>query len=75
MAKKESFENVLRQLEEAVTRLESGELSLEESLACFEGGVKSAAACQKLLKDVECRVERLLKDQDGTLREEILTED
>ncbi|ALC17157.1 exodeoxyribonuclease VII small subunit [Desulfuromonas soudanensis] len=72
MAKKESFEIVLRDLEDAVARLESGELSLEESLTCFERGVKSAASCQKLLKGVEFRVEQLLKDQDGRLHEEPL---
>lgn len=68
MAKeKESFEAALRQLEEAVSALESGELPLEESLACFERGVKCAARCSKLLQVVEARVELLLKDREGAL--------
>ncbi|HEY7746896.1 MAG TPA: exodeoxyribonuclease VII small subunit [Desulfuromonadales bacterium] len=64
---KESFETSLHALEEVVERLESGDLTLEESLECFEQGVKSAARCRKLLKDVELKVELLLKDRDGGL--------
>ncbi|WP_225072995.1 exodeoxyribonuclease VII small subunit [Desulfuromonas sp. CSMB_57] len=61
-----SFETALRALEEIVERLESGDLSLEDSLNCFEQGVKHAARCQELLKAVELQVETLLKQQDGT---------
>jgi exodeoxyribonuclease VII small subunit len=64
---KETFEAALRQLEEAVAALEGGDLPLEESLACFERGVKSAARCRKLLQAVETRVELLLKDREGAL--------
>jgi exodeoxyribonuclease VII small subunit len=64
---KESFEASLRALEEVVERLESGDLTLEESLACFELGVQSAARCRKLLQDVELKVELLLRDRDGGL--------
>ena len=64
---KNSFEAALRALEEAVTRLESGELSLEESLVCFEQGVKSVARCREILQSVENRVDLLLKDQEGNL--------
>jgi len=67
---KESFEASLHRLEEVVERLESGELSLEESLECFEQGVKSAAHCRKLLQEVELKVELLLKDRDDTLNVE-----
>jgi exodeoxyribonuclease VII small subunit len=48
---KESFEASLHALEEVVERLESGDLSLEESLACFELGVKmppAAASCFRM---------------------------
>ncbi len=61
-----SFEAVLRALEEIVERLESGDLSLEESLSCFTLGVQHATRCQELLKAVELQVETLLKQQDGT---------
>lgn len=64
---KESFETSLHALEAVVERLESGDLTLEESLECFEQGVKSAARCRKLLRDVELKVELLLRDRDGDL--------
>lgn len=67
MAKDESFEAALAALESAVTRLESGELPLEESLQCFEQGVQSSLRCQQLLKRVETRVELLLQDQEVNL--------
>lgn len=67
MAEKESFEAALRALEEAVDQLEGGDLPLEESLACFERGVKNAMLCRQLLQAVETRVDRLLKDRDGAL--------
>ncbi len=62
-----AFEQALKDLETAVERLESGELSLEESLACFEDGVRNAQLCRKALKGVEARVELLLKNDDGAL--------
>lgn len=71
----ESFEASLQSLEEAVARLESGELPLEESLQCFERGVKSACLCRKALKAVETKVELLLKDADGELTVENFEQD
>ncbi len=59
------FEKALKQLEDAVTKLESGELSLEESLRCFEDGVRSARQCRKALDSMQTRVEQLLKKNDG----------
>ena len=72
MAKAETFEQALKTLEEAVARLEKGQLPLDEALACFESGVKSAGRCRELLRAVETRVEVLLRDADGTLRVEPL---
>jgi len=68
MMEKESFEAVLKALEEAVNRLECGELSLEEALECFEQGVRCAALCRESLKAVETRVELLIKGQNGNLK-------
>lgn len=75
MAKQPTFEQSLKVLEEAVARLEKGQLPLDEALACFEHGVKSAGRCRELLRDVEARVELLLKDSAGTLRVEPLDVD
>ncbi|AJF06216.1 exodeoxyribonuclease VII small subunit [Geoalkalibacter subterraneus] len=61
------FEKALKQLEDAVTKLESGELSLEESLRCFEDGVRSARQCRTALDSMQTRVEQLLKKSDGKI--------
>jgi exodeoxyribonuclease VII small subunit len=74
MVKKKGFETSLKALEDAVTRLENGDLELEESLKTFEQGVKSAADCRKALEKVELQVETLLKQQDGGLKRETFDE-
>jgi exodeoxyribonuclease VII small subunit len=56
-----SFETALEQLQATVKRLESGELSLEESLKQFEEGVRLTRACQEQLGAAEKRVELLMK--------------
>ncbi len=69
MAKKvrgnKKFEEALKELEKAVERLESGELSLEESLAAFESGVSLVKYCSQKLTDVEKKIEVLVKDKEG----------
>ena len=55
-----SFEAAFAELEETVQRLETGELTLEESLALFEQGQALAAHCQKQLDTAELRVQQLL---------------
>lgn len=57
-----SFEDALKQLEEIVTKLESGDLNLEASLDLFEQGQKLATLCQKQLSDATLRVEQLSAD-------------
>lgn len=61
MSDEPTFEQALKQLEEAVQRLEKGALPLDESLLCFEEGVKSASLCRKLLQQVEQQVDILVK--------------
>jgi exodeoxyribonuclease VII small subunit len=72
----EKFETSLKKLEDAVTRLESGELSLDDSLKVFEEGVKHAAICSRKLNEAETRVELLLKQRDGSfIREEFVNDE
>ena len=70
MATKKSFEAALQKLEESVTQLESGELSLDRALKVFSAGVKQAEICRKSLHEVELQVEQLLKQDDGSLQKE-----
>ena len=61
------FEKSLDELETLVRDLEQGELSLEQSLAAFERGVKLTRQCQSALKSAEQRVEQLVQTSDGSL--------
>lgn len=51
-----AFEAALAELESLVERMETGELSLEESLKSFEQGVALTRTCQKALTDAEQKV-------------------
>jgi exodeoxyribonuclease VII small subunit len=59
------FEVALEELESVVEQLESGELSLEDSLTAFEKGVGLIKYCNQKLNEVESKVEFLLKDKEG----------
>ncbi|MYA18539.1 MAG: exodeoxyribonuclease VII small subunit, partial [Gammaproteobacteria bacterium] len=49
------FEAALAELEELVGKMEAGSLSLEESLAAFERGIKLTRECQSALRSAEMR--------------------
>ena len=59
------FDAILARLREVVQRLESGELSLEQSLAVYEEGVQLARKGQALLQNAEQRVEILVSASGG----------
>jgi len=65
---KKKFEEVVEELERMVEQLESGELSLEASLAAFENGVRLVKLCNQKLTEVERKIELLVKDKDGKLQ-------
>lgn len=58
----ERYEDLVRELGQVVERLESGGLSLEESIAAFEQGVRLSRAGAARLDEAERRVEQLLED-------------
>jgi exodeoxyribonuclease VII small subunit len=60
-----SFEEALKKLEEIVQRLERGELSLEESLTCYEEGIRLSRLCHGKLEEAERKIEVLVKDARG----------
>jgi exodeoxyribonuclease VII small subunit len=69
------FEDAMTRLEEIVEELESGELSLEESLSAFEEGIKLSKICAKMLNEAERKVEILMKGEDGKLIAKPFSED
>jgi exodeoxyribonuclease VII small subunit len=59
------FDEILGRLREVVQKLESGDLSLEQSLAVYEEGVTLARRGQQLLATAEKRVEILVSTTTG----------
>ena len=58
----ENFETSLMNLEKIVTELESGNLSLEDSLERYKQGIDLIKNCNKLIEDAEKEVAKLTKD-------------
>ena len=62
------FEEELAELSAIVAKIDSGELSLEESIACFERGVAMVKSLTRTLDEAEKRIEVLIKNSRGELR-------
>jgi len=67
-----NFETDLERLEEIVTSLEAGGLSLDDSLKRFEEGIGLARRCESALAKAEKRIEVLTRDANGELKTEPL---
>lgn len=63
-----NFEKALTELEQIVNKLEKGGLSLNESLALFEKGIKLARFLRAELDKAERKVEILIKNEKGELK-------
>ena len=69
------FEKALEELEELVTAMEEGDLSLEDSLKAFEKGIKLTRDCQSALKAAEQKVQILINESGETEDFDIDTDD
>ena len=65
MPEKLSFEETIQKIEAAAAALESGKLSLDESLKVYEESVGLIRSAEKYLESARQRVRILEKDQDG----------
>ena len=59
------FEGALKELEAIVSRLEQGEVDLEDSIALYERGQMLKAHCEKKLKSAEGRLEKIVMGAAG----------
>jgi exodeoxyribonuclease VII small subunit len=60
-----SFEEAFKELEDTVHRLEGGGLTLDESIALFERGMKLAKHCGQKLDDAELKMSQLVPSEEG----------
>ena len=61
------FEEALLRLENEVKRLESGNMSLDESISAFEEAIKLVKVCNEKLESAERRVRILTETEDGSI--------
>jgi exodeoxyribonuclease VII small subunit len=62
-----TFEVALKDLEEIVEKMESGQVPLEEAVALYERGIKLKALCKDKLDKARLRIEKVTADHDGQL--------
>ena len=68
MAKK-TFEQAIKQLEQVVQDLESGDMPLEKAIKTFEEGIQLSKFCSEKLDETEKRITILMQGSDGELAE------
>ena len=68
MAKK-TFEQSMKQLEQIVQELESGDLPLEQALKKFEEGMELSRFCSQKLDETERRITQLMQNSSGRIVE------
>ena len=68
---KPTFEEMYQQLEERVSLLEQGGLSLDDSLGAYEEAVSLAKSCQQMLDGAELRITRLRETVAASEDEEV----
>lgn len=62
-----SFEAAFARLEEILEKLNTGTVSLDESITLYEEADKLLATCSKRLNDAERKIEILVKNRNGEL--------
>jgi exodeoxyribonuclease VII small subunit len=74
MEKEQSFEEALNNLQEIVNSLETGQLSLDESLKKFEEGIRLSRFCNKKLTETQQKVQKLVEKDENVSTEPFVRE-
>ncbi|MGE5631932.1 MAG: exodeoxyribonuclease VII small subunit [Caulobacteraceae bacterium] len=69
MAENFSFEQALKRLEEIVETLESGNISLAESIKIYQEGINLSRLCSGLLEEAEGKVMTIMNKEEGSMEE------
>lgn len=67
---KKTFEESLNELEKIASDLERGDLNLEDAIKKFETGMKLSKECSEKLETAEKRINILVQNENGELKEE-----
>ena len=72
MTKELNFEKTMKELEDVVQKLETGDLNLDDSIKEFEKGMKLSKSASKYLEDAEKKITVLVNDVQDNITEEDL---
>ena len=75
MSKIVKFEEAIAKLEEAVRLLESGSLTLDESIEKYEDALKYVKICNEMLQNAEQKVKILTESADGSISDRPFVQD
>jgi len=70
MKENKNFEKMIEDLEQIAKDLESGNLTLDDSVKKFEEGMEISKECSKILENAEKKISILIKNTNGDLIEE-----
>ena len=70
MSEKKTFEESLAELEKIASKLEGGDLGLDEAIKEFEKGIKISKECSEKLDQAEKKINILVQGENGELEEE-----
>ena len=73
--KEKSFEEMMQELEVIAKELESGTLTLDESVQKFEEGMELSKKCSSILENAEKKITMLVKDSNGNIEEQNFDEE
>ncbi|MEQ8699292.1 MAG: exodeoxyribonuclease VII small subunit [Bauldia litoralis] len=65
-----SFEDALKELEDIVRNLESGQAKLDDAIRSYERGAALKRHCEAKLRDAQVKVEKIVQAPDGTVTTE-----
>lgn len=67
--KKSTYEENVKRLEDIATKIEAGDMGLEQTIELFEEGIALAKECQQFLNQAELKVNKLVGEQGGKTEE------
>ena len=65
--KNETFEELVKRLEQIVERMESGDIDLDESIKLYEEGLDKSKKLTEMLAATRARIQQLIKQENGSL--------
>ena len=73
-SEKISFEDILKRLEDIVEKMETGGISLEESMKLYEEGMQKITLLTSMLSEAREKVMKLVSDGESSSRLEVFEE-